>query len=57
MNGRVLSGPERWGAKEWAMTALAFVVMCSVALFATRGLAWGAQGDVGGCGGWLRGLS
>ncbi len=28
------------------MTALAFVVMCSVALFATRGLAWGAQGDV-----------
>jgi len=28
------------------MTALAFVVMCTVALFATRGLAWGANGDV-----------
>lgn len=28
------------------MTALAFVVICAVALFATRGFAWGAQGDV-----------
>lgn len=28
------------------MTALAFVVICCVALFATRGLAWGAAGDV-----------
>jgi len=36
----------RWGAKEWAMTALAFVVICACALFATRGFAWGAQEDV-----------
>lgn len=28
------------------MTALAFVVICTVVLFATRGFAWGAQGDV-----------
>lgn len=28
------------------MTALAFVVICMVGLFATRGFAWGAQGDV-----------
>ncbi len=28
------------------MTALAFVVICVVALFATRGFAWGAQGDI-----------
>ena len=28
------------------MTALAFVVICTVALFSTRGFAWGAQGDV-----------
>lgn len=28
------------------MTALAFVVICVVGLFATRGFAWGAQGDV-----------
>jgi N-acetylmuramoyl-L-alanine amidase len=46
MSGRVLTGLMRWGAKEWAMTALAFVVICMVALFATRGFAWGAQGDV-----------
>ena len=28
------------------MTALAFAVICAVGLFGTRGLAWGAQGDV-----------
>ncbi|WP_395944023.1 N-acetylmuramoyl-L-alanine amidase [Brevundimonas sp.] len=28
------------------MTALAFAVICVVGLFATRGFAWGAQGDV-----------
>ena len=28
------------------MTALAFVVICACVLFATRGFAWGAQGDV-----------
>lgn len=28
------------------MTALAFVVMCSAGLFATRGLAWGSSGEV-----------
>ncbi|MDQ1153871.1 N-acetylmuramoyl-L-alanine amidase [Brevundimonas sp. SORGH_AS_0993] len=28
------------------MTALAFVVICAVGLFATRGLAWGGNGDV-----------
>ena len=36
----------RWGAKEWAMTALALVVLCTLLLTATRGLALGADGDV-----------
>jgi N-acetylmuramoyl-L-alanine amidase len=46
MGGRFLTDVVRWGAREWAMTALSFVVICVVALFATRGFAWGAQGDV-----------
>ncbi|MDP3377227.1 MAG: N-acetylmuramoyl-L-alanine amidase [Brevundimonas sp.] len=36
----------RWGAREWAMTALAFVVLSVLLLTATRGLALGAEGDV-----------
>ena len=36
----------RWGAREWAMTALALVVLCTLLLTATRGLAFGAEGDV-----------
>ncbi|WP_420470975.1 N-acetylmuramoyl-L-alanine amidase family protein [Brevundimonas sp. FT23042] len=35
-----------WGAREWAMTALAFLVFCAAALMAGRGLASGAAGDV-----------
>lgn len=35
-----------WGRREWAMTALAFVVFCVVALTAGRGLASGAVGEV-----------
>jgi N-acetylmuramoyl-L-alanine amidase len=46
MSGRFLSDIARWRTKEWAMTALAFVVMCTVVLFATRGLAWGSSGEV-----------
>lgn len=36
----------RWGTREWAMTALALVVLCALLLTATRGLAFGAEGDV-----------
>lgn len=46
MGERILKGLSRWGVREWSMTALAFLVICSVVLTATRGLAWGAQGDV-----------
>lgn len=36
----------RWRAREWAMTALAFVVFCVAGLAAGRGLASGAMGEV-----------
>jgi N-acetylmuramoyl-L-alanine amidase len=36
----------RWGTREWAMTALALVVLFALLLTATRGLAFGAEGDV-----------
>jgi len=36
----------RWGPREWAMTALAVVVLACVLMAAGRGLAAGAVGDV-----------
>ena len=36
----------QWGVREWAMTALAFVVFCAAVLLAGRGLASGAMGEV-----------
>jgi N-acetylmuramoyl-L-alanine amidase len=36
----------RWGAREWAMTAMAFVVICGVLFAGGRGLAAGSVGDV-----------
>ncbi len=36
----------QWRAREWAMTAMAFVVVCVVLLAAGRGLASGAMGEV-----------
>ncbi|GAA0628240.1 N-acetylmuramoyl-L-alanine amidase [Brevundimonas kwangchunensis] len=35
-----------WGIREWAMTAVAFVVFCVAVLAAGRGLASGAMGEV-----------
>src|SRR5689334_11616799 len=35
-----------WGPREWAMTALAFVVLCLGLFAAGRGLASGAVGEV-----------
>ena len=36
----------QWRVREWAMTAVAFVVICAVLLTAGRGLASGAVGEV-----------
>jgi N-acetylmuramoyl-L-alanine amidase len=36
----------RWGAREWAMTAMAFVVICAGLFAGGRGLAAGSVGDV-----------
>jgi N-acetylmuramoyl-L-alanine amidase len=36
----------QWRAREWAMTAMAFIVICVVLLAAGRGLASGAMGEV-----------
>jgi len=36
----------QWRVREWAMTAMAFVVICVVLLAAGRGLASGAMGEV-----------
>ena len=36
----------QWRVREWAMTAVAFVVICVVLLAAGRGLASGAMGEV-----------
>lgn len=36
----------RWGPREWAMTALAFIVLACVLMAAGRGLAAGTVGDV-----------
>nr|WP_315053183.1 N-acetylmuramoyl-L-alanine amidase [uncultured Brevundimonas sp.] len=47
MNGRVFLDLSRWGLREWAMTALALLVIClGLLMLAGRGLASGAQGDL-----------
>jgi N-acetylmuramoyl-L-alanine amidase len=46
MYGMLRLDLSRWGAREWTMTALAFVVFCFGVLAAGRGLASGAAGEV-----------
>tara|TARA_R110002167_G_scaffold7040_19_gene33274 strand:+ start:1457 stop:2680 length:1224 start_codon:yes stop_codon:yes gene_type:complete len=46
MYGMLRKDLARWGAREWTMTALAFVVFCFGVLAAGRGLAAGAAGEV-----------
>ena len=46
MTGQSRLNLSQWGVREWSMTALAAAVMLLVGLFAGRGLATGAAGDV-----------
>ena len=46
MYGRSRINLAQWRVREWAMTAMAFVVICFVLLAAGRGLASGAVGEV-----------
>jgi len=46
MNGLSRINLTQWRAREWAMTAIAFIVVCVVLLAAGRGLASGAVGEV-----------
>ena len=46
MNGLSRIRLKQWRAREWAMTAMAFIVICVVTLAAGRGLASGAMGEV-----------
>jgi N-acetylmuramoyl-L-alanine amidase len=46
MNGRKRFNLSSWGTREWAMTALALLVLGVVLTISTRGLAAGAVGDV-----------
>lgn len=46
MNGLSRIQMTHWRAREWAMTATAFIVICVVLLAAGRGLASGAVGEV-----------
>ncbi|MDA0743644.1 MAG: N-acetylmuramoyl-L-alanine amidase [Proteobacteria bacterium] len=46
MLGRWRDNLSRWGVREWSMTGLAFVVICLVAFTATRGLAFGPDGEI-----------
>ena len=46
MNGLSRINLTQWRVREWAMTAMAFVVICVVLLAAGRGLASGAMGEV-----------
>ncbi len=48
MTGRKYFNLSGWGPREWAMTALAVLVLGAVLLISTRGLAAGATGDVRG---------
>lgn len=48
-----MNGPKRfnlsdWGPREWAMTALALLVLAVVLMIGTRGVAGGVTGDVRG---------
>lgn len=46
MTGQTRLNLSQWGVREWSMTALAMAVVLLVGLFAGRGLATGAAGDV-----------
>ncbi len=46
MYGQSVFNLRRWRAREWTMTAVAFVVICVVLLTAGRGLASAAAGEV-----------
>ena len=46
MLGRWRDNLSRWGVREWSMTGLAFVVICLVVFTATRGLAFGPDGEI-----------
>lgn len=46
MHGLSLIKLTQWRVREWAMTAIAFVVICIVLLAAGQGLASGAMGEV-----------
>ena len=46
MNGLSRINLTQWRVREWAMTAIALVVICVVLLAAGRGLASGAMGEV-----------
>lgn len=48
MNGRKRFDLSSWGTRQWAMTALALLVLGVVLLVSSRGLAAGAVGDVRG---------
>ncbi|MNI22088.1 N-acetylmuramoyl-L-alanine amidase AmiC precursor [compost metagenome] len=46
MFGRWRDNLGRWGVREWAMTGLAFIVICVVVFTAGRGLAFGSDGEI-----------
>lgn len=46
MFGRWRNNLSRWGVREWAMTGLAFIVICVVVFAAGRGLAFGTDGEI-----------
>ena len=46
MAGRWRDNLALWGVREWAMTAVAVLVVCAVVLAAGRGLAFGPDGEV-----------
>lgn len=46
MNGRKVFNLSEWTSREWALTALALVVLTAVLLIGGRGMAAGAAGDV-----------
>lgn len=48
MHGQKRFNLSNWSLREWAMTALALLVLASVLMLGTRGLAAGATGDIRG---------
>ncbi|MFC5371136.1 N-acetylmuramoyl-L-alanine amidase [Brevundimonas faecalis] len=46
MFGRWRINLSQWGVREWAMTGLAFIVICAVVLAAGRGVAFGTDGQI-----------